>query len=51
MLISFIFSYSERFFLLFHLFFHFVLGQGPSARDKYITFRKCYPEKCVFFSG
>ena len=33
MLISFIFSYSETFFVVFYLSFYFVLGQGPSARD------------------
>ena len=34
MLISFNFSYSEKFFVVFYLSFYFVLGQGPSARDK-----------------
>ena len=34
MLISFIFSYSEKFFVVFNSSFYFVLGQGPSARDK-----------------
>ena len=33
MLISFIFGYSEKFFVVFYLSFYFVLGQGPSARD------------------
>ena len=33
MLISFIFSYSENFFLVFYSSFFFVLGQDPSARD------------------
>ena len=33
MLISFIFSYSESFFLVFYPSFFFVLGQGPSARN------------------
>ena len=33
MLISFIFSYSENFFVVFYLSFYSVLGQGPSARD------------------
>ena len=32
MLISFIFSYSEKFFVVFYSSFFFVLGQGPSAR-------------------
>ena len=32
MLISFIFSYSETFFVVFYSSFYFVLGQGPSAR-------------------
>ena len=32
MLISFFFSYSENFFVVFYLSFDFVLGQGPSAR-------------------
>ena len=36
MLISFIFSYSENFFVVFYLSFYFVLGQGPSARDIWI---------------
>ena len=31
MLISFIFTYSETFFVVFHLSFHFALGQDPSA--------------------
>ena len=34
MLISFIFSYSEKFFVVFYSSFYFVLGQGPSARGK-----------------
>ena len=34
MLISFIFSYSEKFFVVFYSSFYFVLGQGPSARDE-----------------
>ena len=33
MLISFIFSYSEKFCVVFYLSLYFVLGQGPSARD------------------
>ena len=33
MLISFIFSYSEKFFVVFYSSFYFLLGQGPSARD------------------
>ena len=33
MLISFIFSYSETFFVMFYLSFSFVQGQDPSARD------------------
>ena len=33
MLISFIFSYSEKFFVVFYSSFYFVLGQSPSARD------------------
>ena len=33
MLISFILSYSENFFVVFYLSFYSVLGQGPSARD------------------
>ena len=34
MLISFVFSYSENFFIVFYLSFYFVLGQDPSARDQ-----------------
>ena len=34
MLIGFIFSYSERFFVVFYLSFYFILGQRPSARDE-----------------
>ena len=33
MLISFIFSYSKKFSVVFYLSFSFVLGQDPSARD------------------
>ena len=33
MLISFIFSYSDSFFVVIFLLFYFVLGQGPSAHD------------------
>ena len=34
MLISFIFSYSENYFVVLYLSFYFVLGQDPSARDR-----------------
>ena len=37
MLISFIFSYSETFFVLFYLSFYFVLAQSISARDRATT--------------
>ena len=37
MLISFIFSYSENFFVVFHLSFYFVRGQDPSAGDPVFT--------------
>ena len=46
MLVSFIFSYSEIFVVVFYLSFYLVLGQDPSARD---TNRGCapeVPEKC-----
>ena len=42
MLISFIFSYSENFFVVFYLSFYFVLGQDPSARDK------CTDTICIY---
>ena len=40
MLISFIFSYSEKFFVVFYSSFYFVLGQGPSARDEFHLLRQ-----------
>ena len=54
MLISFIFSYSKKFFVVFYLSFYSVLGQGPSARDNHgphAAVLSCPPALCVFCCG